>query len=191
MIVTDSTGAPVQLEDLDADWLLSLAADAETQTRVAERNKLRVVAQWCVLHPATHETGAATWADAGTREVLDHDETIGGDGTPAVSAFCAEPLAAVLQMSTHATMSLIADTLNLRHRLPDTWHRVDTLQVPAWRGRRLAAATASLSKEAAAYVDEQVAPRIGSVGMVTIDRLVAEATARFDTDQQETDEEDA
>jgi 5-methylcytosine-specific restriction endonuclease McrA len=191
MIVTDSTGAPVQVEHLDADWLLSLAEESETQSRIAERNKLRLVAQWCVLHPPTTDTGPATWSQAGVREVLDHDETLGADGTPGVAAFCAEPLATALEISTHAAMSLIADVLNLQHRLPRTWAKVEALQVPAWRARRLATATATLSKKAAGYVDAHLADRIGSVGVITIDRLVAEAAALFDAAEQKSAEENA
>ncbi|WP_180935902.1 hypothetical protein [Nocardioides ungokensis] len=56
--------------------------------RAAERGKLRIAAQWCVVHPATADTGIATWGGA---SLLDEDESLGGDGTPAVSAFAPEP----------------------------------------------------------------------------------------------------
>jgi hypothetical protein len=60
MIETDSAAFPIQVDDLDADWLLALAEDAEVQSRRAERRKLRYAYQWCVLNPATKDTGAAT-----------------------------------------------------------------------------------------------------------------------------------
>ncbi len=49
-VVSDLTVVPVQLEDLDADWLLALAEDADMQARAADRTKLRLAAQWCVLN---------------------------------------------------------------------------------------------------------------------------------------------
>ncbi len=105
MIETDATGFPIEVSDLDADWLLALTEDAETQARAAERRKLRYAAQWCALHPATphtdHDTGRATWAEAALPGALDCDETIGGPGTPAVAAFTAEPFAAALRHLHH------------------------------------------------------------------------------------------
>ena len=65
MFETDVMGQPVVVEDLDADWILSLLEDKEAAARQAERGKLRLAAQWCVLHPATADTGVATWGDAG------------------------------------------------------------------------------------------------------------------------------
>src|SRR5512135_83235 len=113
MFETDLSGQPVVVEDLDADWILALLEDKEIAGREAERGRLRLAVQWCVLHPATADTGAATWADSGAAEALNCDERIGGDGTPAVAAFTVEPFAAALGMSTAAGLQLFADGLNL------------------------------------------------------------------------------
>ena len=51
------------------------------------------------------------------------DESLGGDGTPAVAAFTPEPFALALGMSPSAGAQLIADALDLRHRLPMLWKR--------------------------------------------------------------------
>jgi hypothetical protein len=182
MIETDSAAFPIQVDDLDADWLLALAEDAEVQSRQAERRKLRYAYQWCVLNPATEDTGRATWSELG-REALDCDEAIGGEGTPLVAAFAAEQLGAALRVSTSAALQLMADALNLRHRLPLIWAKVEALEVPAWRAQRVARATARLSREAAAYVDRRLVGRISSCGAVTIDRAVEEAKARFEPEE--------
>jgi len=87
MFETDLTGQPVLVDELDADWLLVLLAEKETAAREAERGKLRLAAQWCVLHPATADTGVATWGDTGLPGMRDHDESLGGEGTPLVAAF--------------------------------------------------------------------------------------------------------
>lgn len=181
MLETTSAGMPIQVDDLDRDWLLFLAEDAEVQARQSERRLLRYALAWCRLNPATEETGTATWADLGP-EALRCDETIGGDGTPAVAAFAAEELGAALSISTAAALQLMADALNLHHRLPLIWGRVEALDLQPWRARRIASATARLSREAAAYVDRALVGRIDSCGMITIDRAIADAVARFEPD---------
>jgi hypothetical protein len=141
---------------------------------MAERRKLRYAAQWCRLHPVeSHD---------------ERDEPVGGPGTPLVSAFAPEPLGAALQTSTHAARQLMADALDLEYRLPHTWARVEALEVPAWRARRIAQATSTLSKEAAAVVDRLLAARAGTCGTVLIDRAIAEAIAATDPVEQQTDE---
>jgi hypothetical protein len=192
---TTSTGIAYEVDDLDADMVLELVADTETQIRAAERAKLNLIARWCVLHPAKTDTGQpaahATWSDAGDRDVLDCDETLGGDGAPLVAAFAAEELAAVLKISPRTAMQQIADVLNLVHRHPMVWARVQSLQVPGWRARRLAQRASSLCYETARWVDEHLVDRIDSCGPVTIDRHVAEAKALFEPEDVATAEEQA
>jgi hypothetical protein len=60
MIETDAMGAPIEVADLDPEWLLALAQDAATECWKPERRRLRLAAQWCVLHPATEESGFVT-----------------------------------------------------------------------------------------------------------------------------------
>jgi hypothetical protein len=178
-IVTDARGCPVQLDELDADWLLALAEDADVSARVAQRTKLRLAAQWCVLHEV-HDAGvAAQWSDAGGR-MKDYDERIGSAGTPMIAEFAVEPLSAALRISPSAAMELLSDVLDLQHRLPRTHARVENLEVEGWRARRVARATRSLSAAAAGWVDAQVAPLADSCGVVRLERLVQEAAARFD-----------
>lgn len=186
MIETDRGGFPFEVDDLDADTLFALLEDAEAQSRAAERRKLNYAYQWCVLHPARTDTGeptaVATWAEAGEVDVLDCDETLGGEGAPLVAAFAAESFAAGLHTSTRAGMQLMADALNLRHRLPRIDARVQALEVPAWRARRIAQATATLSKQACAVVDAHLVDRADVCGVVAIDRAIAEARAAAEPD---------
>ena len=156
------------------------AQDATLAQRIAERRILNYAAQWCVLHPAKVDTGHAMWSETGEKDVLDCDKAIGGEGTPLVAAFTAEPLAAAMGISTRAGLELMADSLDLVHRLPLAWAGVQTLRVAPWRARRLAKLTRSLSLAAARHVDEQLAERLDSCGPVTIDRAVAAAKALYD-----------
>jgi len=179
MFETDLTGQPILVDELDADWLLALLAENETAAREAERGKLRLAAQWCVLHPATADTGVATWGDTGLPGMRDHDESLGGEGTPLVAAFTPEPFAAALGVSTMTGMQLLADALDLEHRHARIWSRVEALEVVPWKARKVAQATHGLSKAAAAYVDAELADRLDSCGAVLIERVVAQAIARF------------
>jgi hypothetical protein len=179
MFETDLTGQPVLVDELDADWLLVLLAEKETAAREAERGKLRLAAQWCGLHPATAETGVATWGDTGLPGMRDHDESLGGEGTPLVAAFTPEPFAAALGVSTMTGMQLLADALDLQHRHARIWARVDALEVAPWKARKVAQATHGLSQAAAAYVDAELADRLDSCGAVLIERVVAQAIAKF------------
>ena len=189
-IVTDAVGMPVQLDELDADWLLALAEDADLQARTAERAKLRLAAQWCVLHEVDDTGSAAQWSQVGGHH-KDVDERVGSAGTPLIAEFAVEPFAVALRLSTAAGMDLLSDVLDLQHRLPRTWRRLEALEVPAWKCRRVAQATRALSSEAAAHVDAEVAPIVDTCGPVKLDRFVQQAAARFDPVEQEAVEDAA
>lgn len=77
---------------------------------------------------------------------------LGGAGTPRVAAFGAR-----LQLSPYAAGRLIADVLDLQHRLPRLWARVQDLEVREGHARFVACRTGDLSPEQAALVDELVA----------------------------------
>ena len=164
-----------EVGDLDPAGVLEAAAEAERAERRAAFRKLQLAAHWADLHPATEDTGVETFGGRG----LLADESLGGDGTPAVAAFTPEPFALALGMSPSAGAQLIADALDLRHRLPMLWKRVSRLEVPAWQARRVARQTHRLPKAAAIWVDEQLADR-ASCGPVVVDRLVAQAIAAYD-----------
>lgn len=155
-----ATTSGFALDQLEVGELLERASRAETAERAAALRKLELAVQWCVAHPATADTGAAVWGDAGLPGVTDGDETIGGVGCPLVSASAPGPFAAALGVSTMTAMQLLADALDLTHRLPAIWRRVQTLEVPAWEARRVARATHRLSREAAAHVDAHLADRL-------------------------------
>ncbi len=181
MIETDAMGAPIEVRDLDAEWLLALACEAATECWKAERRRLRLAAQWCVLHPATEETGFVTWCDKGLPGLDASDQALGGEGTPLVAAFTPEPFAAALGVSTLSGLQLLADALDLQHRLPRIWAAVEALRVAPWKARKIAQATHHLSKAAAASVDSQLADRIGSCGWRAIETAVAQAIATYDS----------
>ena len=171
--------------------VLEAAAEAEQAERRAAVMKLRLAHQWAVLNPATPDTGVDT-PGGPALDVLTRDESLGGDGTPAVAAFTPETFALKLGISPAAGARLIGDALDLRHRLPLLWKRVRRLQVPAWQARRVAQQTHALPLVGARWVDQRLAARTdGSLGPVITDRLVALAIAKYDPEEQEQREADA
>ena len=125
--------AAVEVEDLDDSGLLGAAAEAERLDRLIQLRKLRIAYGWCVRHPATAEIGTATWGDAGLSGIGECEASLGGDGSPGVAAFVAEELGAAMGVSTQSAMSLMADALDLRHRLPLLWAQVESGGVAPWR----------------------------------------------------------
>lgn len=162
----------------------SARLDALTESRVMERailaERLLLVADWADAHPGTGCTG-----------VLSADEHPGGDGTPSVAAFTAEPVGHALQCSTREAQALLADTLDLRHRHPRLWDQIHALTVPVWKARRVARATRPLPLAGARWVDRQLLGRTGSLGVAELDRLVATAVARFSPQLHKSLEEQA
>ncbi|HEX5917845.1 MAG TPA: DUF222 domain-containing protein, partial [Nocardioides sp.] len=170
------------VDDLTASDLLdSIKASREVEHAEAAF-QLVLAARWADLHPPESIHDAASFSVvSGGRE---HEEPIAGEGAPLVAEFCVAELGGVLGVSTTAAKKLIGHALELRHRLPRLWAQVHAGRVPAWRARLVAEetihSTPSLTKEAAAYVDGQVAAVAGKVGPAQLDRLVAEAIKRFD-----------
>ncbi|MEO6511898.1 MAG: hypothetical protein ABIO16_12950, partial [Nocardioides sp.] len=81
------TAAPVEsLEvfDLDAAGVLEELVEADWAERSAAARKLALAYQWAVLHPATEDTGVATYGGA-VLHVLHAPESLGGEGTPEVA----------------------------------------------------------------------------------------------------------
>ena len=53
--------------------------------------------------------------------------------------------AAAVGLPTETGKAYLGEALELRHRLPRTWARVRSGDLPAWRARRIARATIALT----------------------------------------------
>lgn len=155
-------------------------AEAEVITRARAFHELAVQAaagqlatavEWAEDHPALFDAEAAQGTESG--------RPLAGPGAPLVAEFAVVQFATVLGLTSHGGRSLIGDALELKHRLPRTWARVQALEVPAWRARRLAEDTRRLTLEAAAWVDAQLAPFLHALGWAQQERTVAAAIDRF------------
>ncbi|WP_460709716.1 HNH endonuclease signature motif containing protein [Nocardioides dilutus] len=188
MVETDISGGVVFGNHVDNEGLLDLMGESEIQERAAARRKVRYVLDWAERHVVADADGAACWSDVDLRDV---EETIGGEGTSLIASECVEPMAAAYGISSRTAIQLMSDWLDLKYRLPMIHRGVEDLSIAPWRARRIANMTHALSKQAAAYVDTKLAAVADSCGAVKIERLVQEAKAMFDPDQQETVEDEA
>lgn len=164
------------LQDLDGDAALARAVDRRRAADAAEAELLAIAAHWADLHAVLPGQDVAGFTVPGMERLV----PLAGAGTPEVAEFAPAELGAALGISTHSAQLLIGDSLELLHRLPRLWARIQTGSLQAWRGRQIAERTRCLSKEAAAWVDAQVAPFAHKIGLGRLTRLVEAALLRFD-----------
>jgi len=146
------TGETREIDGLTGSQLLDhVEALAATQHR-CEVEILRAAVQHAYLHDRTtvDPVGSGRPGREGARQV-------GGSGTPEVAEFAAAELGARLGVSTISASMLIADGLDLAHRLPRVWARVLAGQCRVYLARLVARRTRDLSREQAGYVDQRVA----------------------------------
>ncbi len=180
-----TTTRPDRPELDSAAAVLGYARASRAAMDRADADLLHAAVTWAEQHPPESVGLEATWP--GTQGEL----SLAGEGAPEVAEFCIGEFAAAIGRSTDSGRILIAHAIELKCRLPRTQRRVESGGVAPWKARRIAEATLSLSAEAAAYVDAQVAGFAGKVGPAQLDRLVAEAIARFMPDRARQDAENA
>ncbi len=131
---------------------------------------------WAEMHPVDCIFDAATICVPG---VAQSGLTVAGPGAPLIAEFAVAEFASALGLSTAAGQNFLGHAVELRYRLPRLWRAVMAGSVAVWRARRVAEATGVLSREAAGFVDGQVAAVGGRIGPAQLSRLVEVATARF------------
>ncbi|WP_310961942.1 hypothetical protein [Nocardioides terrisoli] len=148
-----------RLADLGArEVLLAVEANRAEQMQ-AEADLLALAAHWCDLHGEVRYDDERRVRCDGDAELVG----IGGKGTPWVEEFCAAEFGAMRHQHPTAARNLMADSLDLRHRLPRLWSAVQGLRLDAWVARRVARDTRKLDARAAGYVDAAVAPFCGTL----------------------------
>src|SRR4051794_1676329 len=135
----------------EAELLARADVCAET-ARQAEVGLVRAAYQWAVLHdPARLDPSEAA------RPGREKGRQLGGEGTPQVCEFAAAELGARIGRTTFAAAALMADALDLHHRHPEFWRRVEAGEVRVSYARFVVTKTRELSPAEAAYVDAAVA----------------------------------
>ena len=170
--------------------MLGFIRTRRADANAAEVDVLTAATIWAEQHPVDSIHDAAVWP--GTTEIGGEiGLALAGEGAPLVAEFCVAELAVALGVSTDSGRILMAHGLELKYRLRRLHRRVSAGEVPVWRARRVAEQTMSLSPEAAAFVDAQVAAFAHSIGPAAVDRLVEEAKARFMPDEARADAQNA
>ena len=85
----------------------------------------------------------------------------GGEGTPRVRELCFHELGIARQVHAQSARAVVADVLDLQHRLPLTWARLEALAADAFVARKVAAKTRELPLAVVGLVDVAVAAVIG------------------------------
>jgi hypothetical protein len=140
------------VDELSGAELLDTADALARGILEAEAQLLEVAAQWAVVNGV--DTVDPEQARLPGRQTA---KRYGGAGTPEVASFAPAELGARIGRSTWAAEQLIADALDLAHRLPQLWARVQGGEVRASYARHVARRTRDLDRPQAAYVDERVA----------------------------------
>ena len=175
-----------------ATALIDAVRERTHVARVAEAAAFVAVGDWASAHTSDAVVGdpitvLGEWHDEPHAEALAGDQflELGGPGAPVVAEFCIGEVAAARGCSFDAARRLVGDAVELRCRLPRVHARVAAGEVDVWRGRRIAQATRALTFEGAGFVDRHVAYVAGKATGAEVDRLVAEAAARFDPETTE------
>jgi Domain of unknown function (DUF222) len=153
------------LVELNAAATLAATEANEHTLITAETRRLELAAHWADLHPG----------DAVPKSRFpgaEHPVQLGGEGTPTVAEFAPAELGCSVRMPYGSACRLIADGLDLRHRLRQVWAAVQAGQVPVYQARRIATATRHLTIEQAGWVDDQLAPSLGAVPWGRLETLL-------------------
>jgi hypothetical protein len=154
------------LDRLTGAQLAARIAANHAQLLDSETQVLVLACAWADLHYAD--------PDQPYSPLVERACAWGGEGTPEVSEFCAAEFGTLQGVGIMSGRAMIADALDLRHRLPRLWTGVQAGAVRAWQARKIAQATRSLSWPACGDVDLAIS---GYVGMLAWSRFQKILTA--------------
>ncbi|SDS04581.1 hypothetical protein SAMN04489812_0713 [Microlunatus soli] len=153
---TALTGVGVDPTCLTTDQLADQVTASDWLVRVGLNSRLISIASWADRFPADSIAPHQLAIPGGDRPIRP-----GGDGTPEITRFCVTDLAAQLHKSTGTAERMIADALDLRHRLPHVWARLCRYEIDGLDGQTIARQTRHLTVEQAREVDRSIADLVG------------------------------
>jgi hypothetical protein len=142
-------------DEASATQVLTMATTALRARRLAEVEELRLAIGWAVVN-------------AHPRDERDPMVTPGGDGTPSLREHAIPELAMARETHPATTRALIADGLDLIHRLPLTWAVVEAGDCEPWVARKVAVLSRALLSEQVVRVDRAVAKAIAGHAPSTV-----------------------
>ncbi|SDS74951.1 hypothetical protein SAMN04488570_2600 [Nocardioides scoriae] len=182
--VPQACGAPVRGA---ADQVIHEARRARQTAHAAEVRQLELAVEWALLHPVPDDGYAADWSQSGGLWA-EGSSRLAGEGAPECAEFAPVELAAALGITLDAGRALIADGLDLTHRLPRLWAHLQAGRVEPWRARRIAQDSRDLGPDAVAHADRLISATPTRISKIDARRLVDEARLYFDPDRACEDE---
>ena len=176
-------------EGLSATEVIDALVAAKCEEHDAAVRQVLLAVQWALLHPAAEDGEGAGWGDGRDLFCTSTPDPLAGPGAPLVDYFAPASLGAALDISADAARLLLADALELVHRLPRLWALTVAGVVPVWRARQIARETHDLSVQAVAFADRLLCAVPGKIAGLDAARLVNEARLYFDPDRAKADEE--
>lgn len=162
------------LASMSEPELLAYGEEQERAARVAECNKILFAQAWAAANPGQCLQPAKD--DSADKPGRERARQLGAAGTPTVAEFAPATLGARLRISAHAGARLMADAIDIRHRLPNIQGLVETGEADARRARYVAQQTRELSAAEAALVDEHLVVVVaGSISWRRFELVVAAA----------------
>jgi len=159
---------------LEVDDPSAVLAAVRRSRSIADReeaNLLRLAVDWAAMHSTDSIEDAACFGDTPV--------PVAGPGAPLIAEFSIHEFASAIGLPTEVGKTYVGEAVELRHRLPRMWRRVERGDLQAWRARRIARTTMCLSREAAAFVDARIAAFAHRIRPSAVDRLIDEAVARY------------
>ncbi len=174
------------LDDLVGGALLDEVGRLHAVREDADRRIFCAAIEWA------YQCGEERWEASLSNDGCERLLRLGGEGTPLVAEFAPAAFAARLQLSPYAGRQLIADALDLRHRLPRLHARLLAGEVRISYARFVARKTRELTREQAGRVDTAVAESAdGRVPWSRFELLVEAAIIKADPEAARAREEAA
>jgi len=143
---------------------LSAIEEVTVQRRAAEADLLILAARWADENPPETIRARTIRPDAVRVPGAERAVRLGGAGTPEVAEFAPAELGVSMGTHHHAARRLMADALDLRHRLPGLWQLTTIdLALESWVARKIAKATREVSPAQAAEIDARLSEVAGSL----------------------------
>lgn len=154
---------------LEAAGVLAAARSAQVDSHAAEARKLAAGVEWAGLHVVDDPDLAETWGETPV--------ALTGPGAPLIGRGCVAEFAAVIGTTTNGGRAFLADAVELAHRLPQVYARIQAGKLPTFKGRRIARETAILPHEAALDLDARIAPIAGRLSASATQKMIDETIA--------------
>lgn len=167
--------------DTDGQAAAAALVAAHAAQLEAEATEFALAAHWAALHDEDSIAGAGTGR---TLPGAERARRAGGHGTPFVAEFAAAELGVLTGRGRFAAQTLVADAVDVQHRLPQLWTAVMELRVRVWQARKIASRlrAVDLDREQARWVDAQVTPYLPSLPWARIEALLEAKIIEADPD---------